>query len=142
MGETRRVHHQSLVLVERLAPFFDARGSGVEVEFGGDPGFVVVEDESDVPHGFDHLETKRSDLGFAGILRCPARSVKGVLFAIADDAETAIHDAQVRVDRHSDAKVEFAVVLVAIEPVAVVDIAVARCGHCHGLGGLVDRVVV
>src|SRR5438034_101134 len=68
--------------------------------------------------------------------------MEGVLLAVAHDAEAAVEDAEVRVQRGADAEVELAVVLVAVEPVAVVGVAVARRGLRDRLRRLVDRVVV
>src|SRR6476646_10056268 len=65
-----------------------------------------------------------------------------VLLAVAHDAQAAVEDAEVRVQRGADAEVELAVVLVAVEPVAVVGVAVAGRGLRDRLRRLVDRVVV
>jgi hypothetical protein len=54
--------------------------------------------------------------------------VERVLFAVAHDAQAAVEDAEVRVQRGADAEVELAVVLVPVEPVAVVGVAVAGRG--------------
>src|SRR4029078_2516803 len=65
-----------------------------------------------------------------------------VLLAVAHDAQAAVEDAEVRVQRGADAEVELAVVLVAVGPVAVVGVPVAGRGLRDRLRRLVDRVVV
>ena len=65
-----------------------------------------------------------------------------VLLSVAHDAEAAVEDAEVRVQRGADAEVELAVVLIAVEPVAVVGVAIAGGGRRDRLRRLVDRVVV
>src|SRR5262249_42182980 len=75
-------------------------------------------------------------------LRSASRRVERVLLAAADDAEAAVEDAEVGVQRGADAEVELAVVLVAVEPVAVVGVAIAAHRGRDRLGRLVDRVVV
>lgn len=58
------------------------------------------------------------------------------------DAERAVEDAPVGIDGHSDAEVIGAVVGVAIEPGAVVHVAVAGGGMCDRFRGLMYGVIV
>ena len=92
--------------------------------------------------GSMHLDLERADAQVGGLERRATRRVERVLLAVAHDAEAAVEDAQVRVQRGADAEVELAVVLVAVEPVAVVGVAIAAHGRGDRLRRLVDRVVV
>ena len=65
-----------------------------------------------------------------------------MLLASADDAKAAVEDSEVRVKAHSNSEIEFPVIRMAIEPVAIVNVSVAGGGNCHGLGSLVDGVVI
>ena len=47
-----------------------------------------------------------------------------------------------RVKSHSNAEIEFPVIRIAIEPVAIVNVSVAGGGDRYGLGRLVDGVVI
>ena len=98
--------------------------------------------DADPAHRFEHLDLERPDAQVGRLQRRASRRVEGVLLAVAHDAEAAVEDAEVRVQRGADAEVELAVVLVAVEPVAVVGVAVAAHGRRDRLRRLVDRVVV
>src|SRR5437879_2700562 len=65
-----------------------------------------------------------------------------VLFAVAHDAQPTVEDPEVRIQRGADPEVELAVVLIAVEPVAVVRIPVAGGRLRDRLRRLVDRIVV
>ena len=59
-----------------------------------------------------------------------------------NDTKRAIHDASVRVNRHAYAEVVGAVSSVAIEPGAVINVAIACREVRDGFWGLVNRIVV
>ncbi len=65
-----------------------------------------------------------------------------MLLPVPNDAERRVHDAPVRVDGEGDAEVELAVPREAVEPVAVVGVAVAGRGVRQRLWRLVQGVVV
>ena len=113
-----------------------------EGEVGADPRLVVVDADADASHGLEDLDLERPDAQVGRLQRRATRRVEGVLLAVAHDAEAAVEDAEVRVQRRADAEVELAVVLVAVEPVPVVGVAVAGHGGRDRLRRLVDRVVV
>ena len=58
------------------------------------------------------------------------------------DAEGAVQDSAMRVDRHPDTEIVGAVAGVAIEPCPIVDIAVAGCSNSKRFRRLVDWKVV
>ena len=86
-------------------------------------------DDADAAHRLEHVDLERADAQVGRLLRCAPRRVERVLLAVAHDAEPAVEDAEVRVQRGADAEVELAVVLVPVEPVAVVGVAVAARGR-------------
>ena len=100
-------------------------------------------DDAQAPH---RLERSRSRTGrcASSVGSCGAR--RDAWNACCSPSRTmlraAVEDAEVRVQRGADAEVELAVVLVAVEPVAVVGVAVAGRGLRDRLRRLVDRVVV
>ncbi len=93
-------------------------------------------------HGLDDFNLEGAHDAFAGLGGCAARAVESVLLPIPDDAEAAIQDPTVGVEPHAYGEVELAVLSVAVEPVAVVDVTVAGGGVSDRLGRLVDRIVI
>ena len=142
LGEAGDVHDRATAVVPYLATLLDACGAGGEREVGRDAGVVVVDGNADAAHRFEHLDLERADAEVGGLQWRASRRVERVLFTVAHDAEAAVEDAEVRVQRGTDAEVELAVVLVAVEPVAVVGVAIAAHGRGDRLRRLVDRIVV
>ncbi len=68
--------------------------------------------------------------------------MKGVLLAVDHNREAAVHDAEVGVERGAHSDIEGAVVLVTVEPIAVIHVAVARCGMHERLRRLMNGVVI
>jgi hypothetical protein len=68
--------------------------------------------------------------------------VKAVLHAVLHDAEVAVEDVPVRIDPEPDLEDEVAVPVESVEPVAVVEVAIARTGLVDRLRGLVNHEVV
>ena len=139
--EARRLHAADAAR-DALEALLDVGGASDPAQLGGDAGLVVVDGDAQALHRLEDLELPRADLEVGRLLGRAARSVEGVLLAVARDREAAVHDLEVRIERGADAEVELALVLVAVEPVAVVDVAIARRGPGDRLGRLVDRIVV
>ena len=89
----------------------------------------------------DDVDGDRADLGVHAFHLQVPRGMQVVLHAIDDHAERGVHDVQQRVDAECGGKEQRAVRGVAVEEVAVVEVAVGA-GVGNWLGGLVDRVVV
>jgi hypothetical protein len=65
-----------------------------------------------------------------------------VFHPVQYDAERGVDDTPHRIVTHGSAEVELALLLVAVEPVTVVVVRVARRRMGDRIGGRVDRVVV
>jgi hypothetical protein len=142
LGEAGDVHDEPTATARRLAPLFDARGARGEGEIAFDPGLVGREMDAQRAHRIDDLDAKGPHARLGGILGRTTGRVEGVLLPVPHDAESAVHDAAIRVDGQPDGEVELAVLGVAVHPVAVVDVAIARHRLGDGLRRLVDREVV
>ena len=141
--EAGGVHHSPRPRPQRLAGLLDRRGAGREREVAADAGDVVVEHHPGPPQRLDDLDAERPHRHVGALQGRPARPVEAVLSpAGLDHTECAIQHPAVRIDRHADAEVVRAVGRIAVEPGAVVDVAVRRGRMGDRLGGLVDRVVV
>src|SRR5262249_34744297 len=139
--EARRLHAAD-ASSHALEALLDVRRARDPAQIGADAGLVVVDGDAQAPHRLEDLELPRADLEIGGLPGRAPRGVECVLLAVAGDREAAVHDLEVGIERGADAEVELAVVLVAVEPVAVVDVAIARSGPCDRLGRLVDGIVV
>src|SRR5262245_13430552 len=126
----------------RLAPLLDVRRARDPLEVAGDAGLVLGDHDAQPLHRLLDVDAERAHLHLRRLARDAARGVEGVLLAVAHDREAAVHDAEVRIDGGADPEVVLAVLGVAVEPVAVVGVAVAGGGLRDRLGRLMDRVVV
>ena len=142
LREARGVHHDAPAGLGGLAALLHARGARGKGQVAGDAGLVVVERDARHAHRLHDLDPERPAARVGWIGGRAARAVEGVLLAAAHDAEAAVQDAPVRVEAHGHAEVELPVVGVAVEPVAIVHVAITGGGVRHRLGRLVDRVVV
>ena len=142
LGEAGVVHgQQALGGDDALAGLLDGDGRVAEGEVAGDAVLVGLDDVADGAHRVDHLEADGPDGGGA-VEGHGTRGEHRVLDAVEHDAEGGVDDATHRVVAHGGAEVEVAVLLVAVEPVAVVVVRVAGGGVGDGIGTRVDRVVV
>jgi hypothetical protein len=142
LREARHVHRDPRAGSYRLAPLLDTGRARDERQVALDAGLVRLEHDARAAHRLHDLDPERSDARVRRVLRCAPRAVKGVLLAVAHDREAAVQDSAVGIQAHPHGEVELPVVRVAVEPVAVVDVAVARRRVGDRLGDLVDRVVV
>jgi hypothetical protein len=141
LGETGVVHHRHRSDATGEAGLLDGGEAGREGDVGRHAvGFVAAGDPQHVQR-LDHLDLDRADPGVEAFHVQRAGGVHVVLLVAADDAERGIHDVQVGVDAQRGREEQPAVLAVAVEEVAVVEVAVgARVGD--RLGGLVDGIVV
>ena len=141
--EARGVHRPPSPAPQDLPRLLDRRRARREDQVARDATLVVLEHHARPLHRFDDLDAERSDLHLGAFGRRAPRAVETVLACVRPNhAEGAVEDAAVRIDRHADAEVVGAVVRVAVEPSAVVDVAVAGRRVGDRLRRLVDRIVV
>ena len=141
--ETGRVHGAARTGPQRLPRFLNGGGTRRKRQIARDAAFVVVEHDARAPQRFDDLDAERSDLHVGTFCRGAPRPIKTMLAPIRlHDAECTIENAAMRINRHTDAEVIGTVGCVAVEPRAVVDVAVARRRMGDRLRRLVNGVVV
>ena len=102
---------------------------------------MVVDTHPQAAERLDDLDGDRARLRVHPFHAQAARGTNVVLAAVADHRERRVDDVQVRIDAHRGGEEVLAVAGVAVEEVAVVEVAI-RAGIGDRLRRLVDRVIV
>ena len=141
--EARRVHHRAWAGIKRLARFLDDRCAARKGEVAGNAAVIVVQHDAGAQHRLLNLDAKGADLHVGAFGRGATRAIEAMLASIArHDTEGAIENAAMRVDRHADTEIIGPVLRIAVEPCAVIDVAVAGRRMGDRFGRLMDRVIV
>ena len=89
----------------------------------------------------DHGDREAADEGVHPLHVERAGEEDRGLFPVTQHRDSAVDDVEVRVDTHRGGEEGFAVGAVAVEEIAVVEIAV-RAGKSDRIGRLVDRIII
>ena len=141
LGQAHRVEVHPTVAPQVLAGLLERRDRPVPREVEAHTELVLVEDDAQLVKGTNHLDAERTDAGVHPVPQLTRGPNHPVIAARHHDRERVLHR-QVRVLAQTEDQQRFAVVGMAVEVVAVVEVAVARRGVTNRLGGLVDREVV
>ena len=141
--EAGGIHHAPHTGPQDLPFFLQCRGAGRERQIACQAGFVVVEDYAGSAQRFDDLESEGTHARLGAFLGRSSRRVEAVLEPTGlDRAERAVEDPAMWIDGQPDAEVLGGLLVVPVEPGAVVEVRVRGRRVRHGLGRLVDREVV
>src|SRR6185369_13348859 len=122
LREARRIHEDALAVVPRLTPFLHACRPCSKFEVDLDSRRIGFEAHARALHRLDDFDRKRTDHRLRRFARRAPRGMEAVLLAVTRNRKAAIENAAMRIQAHPDAEIELAVVRVAVEPVAIVDV--------------------
>ena len=141
LGQAHRVEQHPTVLADVLTGLLERGDRADPGQVGRHSVLVRLDDEAQLLERTDDLDADRTDRHVHAIAELPRRAHHAVGVAVHDDHE-GVRDGQVRVLAVAEDGEGVPVVLVAVEVVAVVEVAVAGGRVADRLGGLVDRIVV
>jgi len=111
------------------------------VDVGGDRAVIAGDGQAQFLQGFDDGDGDRADRQIEPFAAHAFGGAQIMLFAVDRHAEGGVHDVELRVDAEGGGEEDAAVCAIAVEEIAVVEIAVAP-GQCHRFRRLVQRVIV
>ena len=135
------VHHQSGAVAASEAGFLDRMMPSGKLDGGGDRTVVAGDGKTKLFKRFDDGDGDRSDGQVEPLAAHSFGSAQIVLLAADRDAEGGVHDIELGVDAEGGGEEDFAVGAVAVEEIAVIEIAVAA-GQSHRFRRLVQRIFV
>ena len=142
LGEARVVHDHARTLEHEVLGFLRRNRRGAEGEVALDPRLVGLHADADDSHGLHDLQAKRSHGRFGALARRAPRGVEGMLAAADRDAEVGVHHVPVGIEPEADLEDELPVLVETVEPVAIVEVPIARSGLVDRVGCLVDHEVI
>ena len=131
LRQPRVVHEHARTLAAREARLLDRRMAALKIRSGGDAAVIWREAHTQPLQRLDHLHLDRPDAQIHALAVEPADGAEIMLHAVDEHAERGVDDVEMRIDAQRGGEEHRPVRRVAVEEIAVVEIAV---GTANAIG--------